>query len=377
MEVLAESRDDEQRVVDTDADPDHRHEDGRDRVDRRQPGEDEEQDERRCDGDERERDRDGGGDEGPEDEQEDDERGEEAEKFLRPLLDRRELGIAVELDDDPGGRNRLAYGVLYGDDARSVRGLDDVRELRLRIGDAAVVGEGALAERVTDAVEADLVRTRGELRRLELRDGVLDRGLALGGIEPLALGSGEDQVEHGALLGGELGLDEIRRLLRVRARDLELVLQAPTDGRDEQDQDGDDAHPAEDHRPRVVRAPAHPARQAAGREPFVCREMVLLFRHVQTPRLVAGGTTAQPLETHRSRHPRQPGSARVGSAAQFRAREASIRRCPSPGPTRSRSPFAARFRARTFLGCASACARSSPEAARPSSATSTESIRTP
>ena len=250
----------------------------------RQPGEDEEQDERRRDGEERERDRDGGGDERPEDEQEDDERGEEAEKLLRPLLDRRELGIAVELDDDPGGRDRLAHGVLYGDDPRSVSGLDDVRELRLRIGDPPVVGEGPLAERVADAVDADLVPARGELRRLELRDGVLDRGLALGRVETLALGRREDQVQHRALLGGELGLDEIRRLLRVRARDLELVLQAPADGRDEQDEDGDDPHPAEDHLPRVVGAPAHPAREAAGRESFVCCEMVLLFRHAQTPR---------------------------------------------------------------------------------------------
>ena len=233
---------------------------------------------------ERERDRDGGGDERPEDEQEDDERREEPEKLLRPLLDRRELRVAVELDDDPGGRHRLAHGVLYRDDPRSVRGLDDVRELGLRVRDPPVLGEGALAERVADAVDADLVPARSELRRLELRDGVLDRRFPLGRVETLALGRREDQVQHRALLGGELGLDEIRRLLRVRARDLELVLQASADGRDEQDEDGDDPHPAEDHLPRVVGAPAHPAREAAGRESFVCREMVLLFRHAQTPR---------------------------------------------------------------------------------------------
>ena len=184
----------------------------------------------------------------------------------------------------PGGLDRLANSVLHGDDPRSVRGLDDVRELRLRVGDPTVLGEGLLGERVADAVDADLVPARGELRRLELRDRVLDRGLALGRVEPLALGRREDEVEHRALLGGELRLDEIGRALRVRARDLELVLEAPADGRDEQDEDGDDPHPAEDDLPRVVGAPAHPAREAAGRQSFVCREMVLLFRHAQTPR---------------------------------------------------------------------------------------------
>ena len=47
VQVLPEARDDEERVVDPDADPDHRDEDRRDRVDVGQPGEDEEQDERR------------------------------------------------------------------------------------------------------------------------------------------------------------------------------------------------------------------------------------------------------------------------------------------------------------------------------------------
>ena len=284
VEVLAEPRDDEERVVDADADPDHRDEDRRDRVDARQPGEDEEQDERRRDCEERERDRDGSGDEGPEDEQEDDERGEEAEQLLCALLDRRELGVAVELGGDARRFDGLANSVLHGDDPRSIRRLDDVRELRLRVGDPTVLGEGLLGERVADAVDADRVPARGELRRLELRDRVLDRGLALGRVEAFALGSREDEVEHRALLGGELGLDEVGRALRVRARDLELVLEAAADGGDEQDEHSDDPHPAEDDLPRVVGAPAHPAREAAGRQSFVCCEMLLLLRHAQTPR---------------------------------------------------------------------------------------------
>ena len=157
MEVLAEPRDDEERVVDADADPDHRHEDGRDRVDRRQPGEDEEQDERRSDGDERERDRDRGRDERPEDEQQDDERGEEAEQLLCSLLDRRELGVAVELGGDARRLDGLANSVLHGDDPRSRSAVSIVRELRLRVGDPTVLGEGLLGERVAHAVDADLV----------------------------------------------------------------------------------------------------------------------------------------------------------------------------------------------------------------------------
>ena len=107
-------------VVDADANPDHRHEDGRDRVDGRQPGEDEEQHERRSDGDEREGDRNRRRDERAEDDQEDDERGEEAQKLLRALLDRRELGIAVELGDDIARRDRVPDRVLDGHDLRPV-----------------------------------------------------------------------------------------------------------------------------------------------------------------------------------------------------------------------------------------------------------------
>ena len=269
MQVLPEPGDDEERVVDSDADPDHRHENRCDRVDAREPGEDEEQDERGRDGEECESDRDRGRDERPEDDQQHDERGEEAEELLCPLLDRRELGVAVELDDDAGRLDRLAHGVLHGDDPRPVRRLDDVGELRLRVGNAPVVGERALAERVADAFDADLVAARRELRGLELRDGVLDGGLALGRVETFSLGCCKDQIEDGALLGGELRLDQVGRTLRVRARDLELVLQAPADGRNEQDERGDDPHPPEDHFPRVVGAPAHPARERTRREALV------------------------------------------------------------------------------------------------------------
>ena len=115
-----------------------------------------------------------------------------------------------------------------------------------------------------------LVLGRLELGGLELRDRLLDRGLALGRVEPLALGRGEDEVQHAALLGGELRLDQVGRPLRVGARDLELVLQAAADGGDEHDEDDDDPEPAEDDAPRMGRAGSRPAREPARRETLVC-----------------------------------------------------------------------------------------------------------
>ena len=45
----------------------------------------------------------------------------------------------------------------------------------------------------------------------------------VGRVEALALGRREDDVQHAALLGRELGLDQVRRPLRIRPRDLELI----------------------------------------------------------------------------------------------------------------------------------------------------------
>ncbi len=101
-------------------------------------------------------------------------------------------------------------------------------------------------------------------------------------------GRGEDEVEHAALLGGELRLDQVGRLLRVGAGDVELVLQAPADRRDEHDQQRHDPDPAEDHAPGMRRAHARPAGEPAGRETFV-RSLALapgfqvLLRHAFAP----------------------------------------------------------------------------------------------
>ncbi len=78
-------------------------------------------------------------DEGAEDDKQHDECGKQAEQLLRSLLDRRELGVAVELDDHPGRLDRLADGILHGDDLFAVLLVDDPIELGLCVRDATVV----------------------------------------------------------------------------------------------------------------------------------------------------------------------------------------------------------------------------------------------
>ncbi len=108
-----------------------------------------------------------------------------------------------------------------------------------------------------------------ELLRLQLRDRRFDRGLALRSVEPFTFGRGEDEIQHGSLLGRELGFDQIRRPLRVGTRDLELVLQAAADRGDEDDEKGEDSQPAEDDAPGVRRARSHPAGERAGGQALV------------------------------------------------------------------------------------------------------------
>ena len=156
VEQLSEARDDEERVVDPDPEPDHRDEDRRDRVDVRQPGEDEQEQERRHQRHDRERDRDQHRDERTEDDEQHEDRGEQAEQLRRSLLDRRELRLAVVLHRHPCRLDGLAHRILDGDDRVPVLVLDRLVELRLGVGDAAVLRERGLAERVADAVQARL-----------------------------------------------------------------------------------------------------------------------------------------------------------------------------------------------------------------------------
>jgi hypothetical protein len=74
------------------------------------------------------------------------------------------------------------------------------------------------------------------------------------------LGGGEDEVQHAALLGRELRLDQVGRLLRIRPWYLELVFEAPADCAHENDQEGHDADPRADDTPWVPGAGTGPAR---------------------------------------------------------------------------------------------------------------------
>ncbi len=99
-------------------------------------------------------------DERAEDDQEHDQRRKQAKDLLDSLLDRRELGVAVELDGDAGRLDRLAHGLLHGLDLRAVLRVDDAVELGLRVRDPPVVGERVVVEGIADARDAGVAVRR-------------------------------------------------------------------------------------------------------------------------------------------------------------------------------------------------------------------------
>ena len=145
VQQLSEARDDEQRVVDADTDPDHRDEQRRDRVDVGQPGEEEEQEERGGHGRDGERERNRRRHEGAEDDHQHYQGREQAQQLLRSLLDRRELRVAVELHRHARRLDRLADSILDGNDRLAILRVDHPVELGLRVRDAPVVGDRVLA----------------------------------------------------------------------------------------------------------------------------------------------------------------------------------------------------------------------------------------
>ena len=189
MQELAEPRDDEERVVDADTQPDHRHEQRGDRVDVGEPRQEEEEEERGRNGRDGERERDRRRHERPEDDEQHDERREQAEQLLRSLLERRELRVAVELHLHTGGLDRFADSLLDGHDGLAILLVDHPVELGLRVRDAPVVGDRVLGERRLDALETRGVFGRRELGAAESRDRLVDRLLPLGGVEPLPGGA--------------------------------------------------------------------------------------------------------------------------------------------------------------------------------------------
>ena len=168
-----------------------------------------------------------------------------------------------------GRSDRLTDSVLHGNDRLAVLVVDDTVELGLRVRDAPVVGDGVLGERCLDALEACRVFRRLEFRPAELRDRLVDRLFPFWRVEPLPRGSREDDVQDATLLFDELGFDQVRRLLRVRAGDLELVAERSGERDREDDEHDEDADPGADDAPRIRRAAPHPTGQAPGRKSFV------------------------------------------------------------------------------------------------------------
>ena len=131
--------------------------------------------------------------------------------------------------------------------------------------------------------------------------------------------SGAAKTRLSTLPCSEANCDSMRSvaLLRVGARDLELVLEAAADCRDEQDEDGDDPDPAEDDLPRVDwRTSASSARDR--------RSTV-----VRVPRVVPARTCPKP-----------PGwSLRVTTRLRVESHRSNWTACASPTvlPIRSRS----------------------------------------
>ena len=95
-------------------------------------------------------------------------------------------------------------------------------------------------------------------------------------VEPAPVLGREHHPQGGALVATELRLDQVGRLLRVRARDLEVVDQLAVERRVQPDQEDEHDRPAPDHPPRVARTTAGKPRQ----RPRVRDQLVLYERRV-------------------------------------------------------------------------------------------------
>ena len=247
MERLSEARDDEQRVVDAHAYPDHRDEDRRDRVEVGEVREQVQQAERRSDRQAREQDRHAGRDDRAEHDQQHDQRDADAEQLARALLGRRLLGVTRELGVDAGRCQRRLHLVFELDDLGAVEDEAVLRELHLGVADVrlglreplVVVGERA----------RDLGR---ELLGAGARERARDGRAPLRRVELAALGI-EDDLQDRAVALAELGGEEVRRLLGVRARDRELVLERAVQRTERQEIDDDENEQATEHRSLGVR----------------------------------------------------------------------------------------------------------------------------
>ena len=257
--LLAEARDDEQRVVDADREADHRRHVLREEVqvvaagDHGRPGH------REDDRADREDDREEGGDHRAEDDHQDREGNRRPEQLallevLLTLLD--EVDREGRLAGDEDLELRALVECVDGDVDLLDHLLGVVDGAGHRDGDdraAAVSGDEVL---VTGRVEG--VRARDDLRarRQDVVLQLLHGGLELGVVDREGLGADEDRLGNG-LLAGQLLVDQVLRLDRAGVVGLvELGRQRVGEAsahRTAEDAEGDheDREPDADHPPRV------------------------------------------------------------------------------------------------------------------------------
>ncbi len=259
LEALVQGRpvagDDEQHVVDADADADHRRHLRGEVGDLEHVGEQGDAAEPDAEAEQGDEDREAGGEDGAEADEQDDEGDEEADALgaeLRLLgaLQREPAELDLEaglVDGRPLRDQRLAVldGVVADRDVEAQGG----------VGDVAAGGDAP------EAVEWRLDRLH--VRRAgETGEDAVDRGARLGGVDA-GIGA-EDHVDLVAGVRREAGLEQVEGLLGLRTgrREREVVLAA--ERRAQRDRADEDHDPRHEHGPPAPVAPVGQAHQGGG-----------------------------------------------------------------------------------------------------------------
>ena len=256
VQRLAEAREDEQRVVDTHAEADHRGEDRCDRVEVGEARGDRQDRDAECHREDCEEDRDQCRQQRAKDDQQDDDGDADTDQLGGTLLWLLLHGLTGVGDPNGTPRRGLRRGVLEVGD--HVGGQVPALAVELHVNEADVA---LRRDRATLAREW-IACARHVVDGLGSRDDLLDGRLVLR-VSQLAIRV-EDDRGRVASTGRELLLQEISRLLRVGVRDRELVLQLATDGAGSGEDPDDDQHPDADRAPRMRSDRAGQAGEEAG-----------------------------------------------------------------------------------------------------------------
>ena len=189
--------------------------------------------------DDREQQRDHRRHERPEQHHQDHERREQPDEVADALGRRRILGLAGELDLDPGGLADRAELILDATmpergNSKPVRSYCTSKKAICPLSDELL--RPSCGQRARDRCDVLRVGRQRALRGMRRDEHLRERVRALGRVEPLTVGRREHDAQRSALLAAELRVDQVGRLLRVRARDLEVVDQLAVERRVEPDQ---------------------------------------------------------------------------------------------------------------------------------------------